>query len=137
MATISSKLVGKTPDERAAIKAEALCSSTIKIPVLDCDGYKITITSRSYDAVKKLLVVHFKAVNPQGKPVDLSSPYQYYNPPIMVYSGMIANPLYPGTDERGKPRPEQIKGYTEKPLQALKEMFFDTIRYVRAQKGLP
>lgn len=137
MATISSTLVGKTAEQRAALKAEALCSSGIKIPVLDCDGYLITITGRSFDPIKKLLVVSFTALDPQGKPVDLSSPYQYYNPPIMVYSGMVANPLYPGTDERGKPRPAQIRGFTEKPLEAVKAMFFDTIRHVRQQKGLP
>lgn len=137
MATISSTLVGKNAEERATLKAEALCSSTIKIPVLNCDGYLITITKRSFDPVKKLLVISFTAKDPQGNPVDLSSPYQYYNPPILVYSGMVPNPLYPGTDARGKPQPAQIKGYTEKPLEAIKQIFFDTIRYVRQQKGLP
>lgn len=121
MPSISSQLVGKTAEEKAIIKAQAFASSNIKFASITIDGYVITITGKSYDASRKLLIIEFTAKNPSGNPVDLCGPYEFYNPPIMVPSGKVDGKMV----------------YTENVLQALKTIFTDTMRYVRKEKGLP
>lgn len=88
--SISTELIGKTPEQAARLKAQRL-SEFIQgnLPYtylfIGSEGstYSITIRSAAYDTARGVLSLDLSAVK-NSSAISLNLPYEYYNPPIMV-----------------------------------------------------
>lgn len=110
---IEQSLAGKTPSERARIKAEYLSSLKTGSYSFQRNGIRFTLSNWSYD--NGVFSVHVTASDDNGAlPTD--NPYGFVNPPIKVPNGTFRV-------EDG----QEVENTEENPLEALKQMVYDAV----------